>query len=100
MMSLVTCTECGRSGLFKIEIKVTPEFSRCETCFTPKETSWTYYFCESECLKKWMNKIDILKGVPCAACQETGYSFGFSQNGICKICNGNKIVSLADTTNN
>lgn len=100
MMSLIECNDCGKTGTFKIEIKVTPEQHSCEKCHKISVTSWTLFFCDMTCFSNWMNKNDIFKnGFPCIRCSATGFSYGFETNGKCELCNGNKYVKLEGSNN-
>lgn len=90
---LIKCTECDKSGIFDIQLSFEYQQKVCDKCHHVDNYFWQYYFCKTDCMFNWLRKNNIeTEGFPCQSCRETGYAFGFQQNGICKTCNGTKKV--------
>ena len=104
MLVVVHCTSCGKAGSFSLHLKFTYTTAHCGHCHHLAEQSWTFYFCDTECMFGWMktNKVEE-QGFPCQSCYNatsgeiTGFAFGFKSNGVCKICNGAKHVKAEHT---
>ena len=101
MMTIITCTGCGKDGGLPVELELEYKVSNCGHCGQTDRKTWKYWFCTVECMIKWIEKNDVAKvGVPCKDCFSydvggpTGYFCGFKQNGICKTCRGKKVVKV------
>lgn len=92
MFTIINCTNCDCTGPLPIEFKFTePEI--CKKCHNVEEHVLNHsHFCSFKCFVNWFEKYKI-KGVPCRACNETGYAFSFKENGKCKTCKGKKFVN-------
>lgn len=95
MMELVRCTNCNKSGHFKITLTAEYDYRSCGNCHNHSTSEWRYYFCNMKCQQEWMNSVNLVDdGFPCRSCRETGWAFGFESNGVCDTCNGFRKVKL------
>jgi hypothetical protein len=84
--------------MFDIAVKFILEIHSCEKCSNHKSEEWQYYFCNTDCLMRWLREKEIEKeGFPCKDCRNregasTGWQWGFEVNGTCKTCDGKKRV--------
>jgi len=97
-MQIIGCTNCKKTGAFKIQLIVVYDENQCECCNNFTQGKWTYYFCDTECEKQWSVSNEInTKGFKCLNCLDitgkpTGFAFGYESNGVCETCNGTKRV--------
>jgi phage FluMu protein Com len=92
MITVVKCVQCGSESSLCIEFKFDVEVKLCPTCHDINRYTWSFHFCSLKCFKSWFKKVS-LKGIPCQACHETGYEFGFKSNGKCPVCDGVSFVT-------
>jgi hypothetical protein len=97
MLTIVTCTNCHKSGTFDVEMKFRPKQKYCKSCGHDEATYWHFHFCTIACLLVWMGENNINgDGFPCQDCidyatgKPSGFMGGFKQNGKCYSCNGTK----------
>jgi hypothetical protein len=92
-MMVIACSECFKSGMFDLNLKFTHRLRNCSKCHHVGDDAWTYWFCNTECMFKWLkeNKVEE-EGFPCQDCQLTGFAYGFKQNGTCQVCQGTKRI--------
>ena len=92
MIQVIHCTECGKEGALPFILEYDMHEKPCATCHHIEENMWRYWFCSWACITAWMQK--NARAFPCRDCRETGYRFGFKQNGTCPTCHGTKRVVL------
>lgn len=100
MFIVIRCNQCKEQGSMDVSISFRHAADVCGSCQNIRERKWDYYFCNRNCLLKWLidNKIEQ-RGFPCNDCKNlkdnnkpTGWAYGFKVNGVCKTCNGTKRV--------
>lgn len=88
MMMIIPCTQCHCEGQFDLHLTFTYRWSTCNLSHG-HSNEWTFYFCNIKCMTDWLELLDIKnKGIPCQSCHNTGWLFGFEQNGVCDVCDG------------
>lgn len=93
MIQQIFCTGCGADGRLPLSLSFEQTYKVCVSCFHHSNTRSAYYFCTVECFLAWVKDKD---GLPCNHCRETGYAFGFTENGTCKYCDGTKLITRND----
>lgn len=95
MIQQIICNNCQNSSLFKIQFKVIANHNQCDKCHHSEFDEKTFFFCDMNCFVEWSIHSNIYQdGIPCWSCRDTGYTFGFEQNGTCKLCNGTKKLKI------
>lgn len=90
MFGAISCDGCGMVGMFPLELKVEYRREDCSACRHTQESAYTYLFCATDCMAKWLAKCSQngVLFVPCRSCNGSGNAFGFKENGACKNCEG------------
>ena len=93
MLQVIHCNWCGKEGWHQVEFTFQHMAESCKECHHIRTQEWKFWFCDQECFFNWAKHQEIAeKGIPCQDCHETGWAFGFEQNGKCDTCNGEKRV--------
>jgi hypothetical protein len=93
MMQIIHCTNCNKTGTMSTHLYFNYLVKNCNCCYRIETFHWNYYFCNMQCMFEWLKKYEIEKnGFPCQSCKSTGFDYGFELNGICHVCNGNKVI--------
>lgn len=92
MLMIVRCTHCSEEGQFDVHLTFMYHVENCDKGHL-HTSEWTFNFCDLDCMSEWLEANYIkTKGIPCQSCHETGWAFGFEQNGLCDVCKGIKRV--------
>jgi hypothetical protein len=77
--------------MLPVKLETVVKCIQCDSCGNLDSEKWSWHFCSLKCLYEWQKTNDGM--LPCAACHQTGWDFGFQENGVCTTCGGVKYIT-------